>query len=546
MRRYVLAIAIALTLGACGSTATPVATPVPTSPPTVELTTQPTQTTAPTQTPPKATPTLKATVTVRATTVPPTTQVLSSRTPTAAPRVLTVQEPLLSGADVLAVQERLLALGYVELGLADGVYGPQTANAVRRFQLINALAVDGVVGPLTRQQLFGQRAYPYQLLQLSPFAGHAYGPTTTTKYDDNVMIVQSRLESLGYFETAADEIGLYNPHLAEAVRVFQARHGLAETGVVDWHTWTVVFEEFALPASANAATPRWPTRIFRAGEQSAQLLWDGQYMWVLERGRLTAIEPAAGPRAPLFLGVNGEELLSLALADNQLWVLMYSNTEAPFLFLVPVNPQTGEAGARVPLTFCRECGPYRDPVLVSDGARLWFSIGSEMRAFDLATQQVLAEGVEIYFMARYGLYAAGCVWVGYGPPITIGFNFETHTSCGYMDAYGPLAFDGKRLWVGMSTLQAFDLATKKIVGEPLFLDFEPGGLVFDGKYLWATNPGAGTLVAIDPETRTIVTSLPVGLAPRAVAFDGSRLWVVNEGSDEVPASIQYLPLPEVP
>jgi len=47
-----------------------------------------------------------------------------------------------SGTGVAAVQR---ALGIT----ADGIYGPQTHRAVRRFQRANGLAVDGVVGPQT-------------------------------------------------------------------------------------------------------------------------------------------------------------------------------------------------------------------------------------------------------------------------------------------------------------------------------------------------------------------------------------------------------------
>ena len=47
-----------------------------------------------------------------------------------------------SGSSVTAVQR---ALGIP----ADGIYGPQTRKAVRRFQRANGLAVDGVAGPQT-------------------------------------------------------------------------------------------------------------------------------------------------------------------------------------------------------------------------------------------------------------------------------------------------------------------------------------------------------------------------------------------------------------
>jgi hypothetical protein len=54
----------------------------------------------------------------------------------------------MSGPDVHGVQQRLTALGY-SIGNADGVYGPTTAAAVRRFQRDHEIEVDGVVGDRT-------------------------------------------------------------------------------------------------------------------------------------------------------------------------------------------------------------------------------------------------------------------------------------------------------------------------------------------------------------------------------------------------------------
>src|SRR5579871_4425213 len=68
------------------------------------------------------------------------------------PRLLLVTSPLLSGADVLAVQRRLRALGF-DPGPLDGEYGPASERAVRAFQAAARIEVDGVVGPETRKAL---------------------------------------------------------------------------------------------------------------------------------------------------------------------------------------------------------------------------------------------------------------------------------------------------------------------------------------------------------------------------------------------------------
>lgn len=56
------------------------------------------------------------------------------------------------GSDVRTVQEKLKRWGYYS-GEVDGIYGTQTASAVRAFQKKNGLTVDGIVGTATSQAL---------------------------------------------------------------------------------------------------------------------------------------------------------------------------------------------------------------------------------------------------------------------------------------------------------------------------------------------------------------------------------------------------------
>lgn len=57
-----------------------------------------------------------------------------------------------SGDAVKALQEQLRAAGFLT-GAADGLFGPQTDFAVRRYQKANNLKPDGIVGPKTWQAL---------------------------------------------------------------------------------------------------------------------------------------------------------------------------------------------------------------------------------------------------------------------------------------------------------------------------------------------------------------------------------------------------------
>jgi hypothetical protein len=68
---------------------------------------------------------------------------------------LALATPPIQGEAVRELQQQLKELGY-DPGASDGIYGEQTAGAVRRFQQAMGLDVDGVVGPQTWSWLRAQ------------------------------------------------------------------------------------------------------------------------------------------------------------------------------------------------------------------------------------------------------------------------------------------------------------------------------------------------------------------------------------------------------
>lgn len=54
---------------------------------------------------------------------------------------------------VIGIQAKLNS-SYFNVGAPDGVFGARTTDAVKRFQSVNGLIIDGIVNPRTRQQLF--------------------------------------------------------------------------------------------------------------------------------------------------------------------------------------------------------------------------------------------------------------------------------------------------------------------------------------------------------------------------------------------------------
>ena len=72
--------------------------------------------------------------------------------------VIKLTSPMTKGTNVRQVQKALAALYFYPYKGAknngiDGYYGPKTANAVKRFQLMHGLSADGIYGPKTRAKI---------------------------------------------------------------------------------------------------------------------------------------------------------------------------------------------------------------------------------------------------------------------------------------------------------------------------------------------------------------------------------------------------------
>ena len=59
------------------------------------------------------------------------------------------------GEEVREIQQALITLGYLK-GTADGIFGNNTENAVRKFQRKNKLTADGLVGSKTKELLLNK------------------------------------------------------------------------------------------------------------------------------------------------------------------------------------------------------------------------------------------------------------------------------------------------------------------------------------------------------------------------------------------------------
>ena len=128
-----------------------------------------------------------------------------------------------TGSAVESIQRKLKRLDYLD-GVADGIYGGQTAMAVRAFQQDEGLSVTGEVDHQT-------------LVTLNAAYEDKTGEFTLSEGDsgNKVIRLQNKLLLHGYNPGVAD--GVYGEGTAEAVRRLQAEENLSRTGIADMDVW---------------------------------------------------------------------------------------------------------------------------------------------------------------------------------------------------------------------------------------------------------------------------------------------------------------------
>ena len=139
------------------------------------------------------------------------------------------------GEDVKQYQEKLYALGYLST-TPDGVYGRDTANAVKRFQARHDIVVDGHVGPATKAALNDPNA-KYNMLEV-------------TMGGNDVLRVQQRLKELNYLKNS-DVTSYFGTMTEKAVKLFQKNNKLTQDGKVGRKTLTVLFSSKAIKSSTG-------------------------------------------------------------------------------------------------------------------------------------------------------------------------------------------------------------------------------------------------------------------------------------------------------
>lgn len=149
------------------------------------------------------------------------------------------------GEAVERLQNDLIDLGFMtraQKATGAGIFGPQTEAALKAFQRSAKLDASGVLTPETAQAM---RDIESNL-----------GRTTNTKNAGVTRGIQDRLVELGYMSRAQVNTGYgtFGPQTEAAIKSFQARNGVEQTGRVGELTYRTLFSENANRAGAGGGT----------------------------------------------------------------------------------------------------------------------------------------------------------------------------------------------------------------------------------------------------------------------------------------------------
>jgi peptidoglycan hydrolase-like protein with peptidoglycan-binding domain/GH25 family lysozyme M1 (1,4-beta-N-acetylmuramidase) len=153
------------------------------------------------------------------------------------------------GAAVADIQSRLLAAGFDPKN-SKGDFDDRTFGAVEAFQRESGLPATGVVDPRTWAAL--QKSFIYTKNPITP-------PQSLNERGSAVLKTQRLLRDLGYTKVTANS--LFGESTESAVKAFQKKHKMKETGTVDKATLD------ALNKAVKSLVPKEPT--IRMGSKGA-------------------------------------------------------------------------------------------------------------------------------------------------------------------------------------------------------------------------------------------------------------------------------------
>ena len=182
---------------------------------------------------------------------------VSAVDPVPAPVKVSAYTPITASSDEMEI--RTLQMALQELGFytitADGKYGSGTKKAVSAFQTKNGLKATGAADVETLELMFDgtprdSKGKAVKINTLPPLNGQT---VSSGKRGGAVIMLQDRLKELGYYSGKSD--GVCGSSTVSAIKAFQKKMGLSQTGKADATLQSILYSSAALSAKATA-TPK--------------------------------------------------------------------------------------------------------------------------------------------------------------------------------------------------------------------------------------------------------------------------------------------------
>ena len=147
--------------------------------------------------------------------------------------------------------------------IPDGIYGPETAGAVSRFQRLHALPVTGVADQATWEEIVAR--YDEALIRVDeawPVYIHLEPGQVIRRGErhPHIHLVQAMLTVLSNtYESipAPGSSGVLDDATADSLGGFQQLNGLPMTGQLDKKTWKHLALQYPLAAALAPETPNY-------------------------------------------------------------------------------------------------------------------------------------------------------------------------------------------------------------------------------------------------------------------------------------------------
>ena len=146
----------------------------------------------------------------------------------------------------------------------DGIFGARTEAAVRKFQEIFDLTVDGIVGKATWYAMVRLYTAVTRLSELRSqgqrFYSNSWAAEPLNQGDQGIKVehLQYMLSVLSAYIPEIPSVtvdGIYGSATRNAVIAAQRRFGLPQTGEVDFNTWDEIYDQFSGIETASWRDP---------------------------------------------------------------------------------------------------------------------------------------------------------------------------------------------------------------------------------------------------------------------------------------------------